>query len=1181
MLDIKDCSRCRLHKNRTQVVSGRGSKDAILMFVAEAPGATEDEIGKALVGRSGKKHDKLVRRAGINEGEYYNTNICRCRPPGNREPQADEIDACIENLFKEIDIIKPKAIVLLGGTALRAWFEEEFTSVTKMFGERYDDYNTAVFCAYHPSYLLRNPEFEEQQANVYERAMIYAKEGYDLREKVMNDIRSFPEEDQENEEKEFSIFKADETKENVVNAWSKDNTIYLLKKLVDGSLKVVSRRFEYYVLIRKRDYNAIVRMDKNAFNVYVKKGLITKIKEDESSKAWMRFYINLRGYMSREVVKDVAYEDRPPHPGLKLFREIETDYGVKIYEADLDPPTRYLIDNNIGYYPYENYKMLFADIETDDEGGMNVGNMRIYSIAWKSIQTGEQGFDWADSATDKHEKELLKRFKKVAEEYDIILAWNGDQFDFPEIIERSEIHGIYWDHKRIMFLDHMKVFDQFYQKSEGKITSLSLDNVSKVVLGEDRGKINIGFVCGKCKKESLEFGLCECGGFKRKKKMTELYREWLAEENDMLKDYNSEDVELMVDIEKKTGLIETLVNMNFFSGIRANIMRPSPKIDSLMLRTGSINGVRFKTKFGKGEQDATFMGAYVLPSEAGFHDSVAVLDFASMYPSIYQTFNICPTTLVPEWNADKYKPSELISTPESLCLKKGCAYVMKEWEENQYCPKCKSGPMQCHPIKFLKNKEGFVPNISRWTAEERNRLRRIQNKYKVGTSEYMDYERRAYAMKQLGLCFYGDLGNIYSRFYYPEIAGSITKIGRFVLYSTIDWLRQLSYDVVLGDTDSTYIKPQESVFDYDSMEDYCDAVNIEVNEVLEHYRGFIDALMSRYNISNNQIELEFETIYSPMLIAEAKKRYAGTIVWRKGEVTSLTEIKGLEAIRSDQLPIAQKMQRHIIDMILNRKGLGKILNYIKANRDKIIYGKLPIEHVVISKGLSTDTEGYYGDVIDSKTGKPKVRKDGTIQKKSIPAHVRVAEWIRQEGREYYVGMKVPYVVISATPKLLAIHAEDYYPGEFETKDDILNYECEAASKNDFGFDLEEYLGGYDPQYYWDRATFPCLERLLSVAYPDFDWKTFYLKEEAKAKVIYNRHESKLRSVKTTKGLESGFRKSISDERLTKEYVTELKRFFDKRYAELNKEAEKKPTKKKTTKKKEVTDEVSGQGVLQF
>ena len=113
------CTRCRLAAGRTQVVFGVGNPDADLMFVGEAPGFHEDKQGFPFVGQAGKLLDQLLERIGLARGEVYIANVIKCRPPGNRDPQPDEIEACEGHLFRQIELVEPKVVCALGGFATK------------------------------------------------------------------------------------------------------------------------------------------------------------------------------------------------------------------------------------------------------------------------------------------------------------------------------------------------------------------------------------------------------------------------------------------------------------------------------------------------------------------------------------------------------------------------------------------------------------------------------------------------------------------------------------------------------------------------------------------------------------------------------------------------------------------------------------------------------------------------------------------------------------------------------------------------------------------------------------------------------------------------------------------------------------------------------------------------------
>jgi uracil-DNA glycosylase len=158
--DIGDCRRCRLHEQRTKIVFGVGNEHAPLVFVGEGPGADEDAQGIPFVGRAGQLLTQMIEGTAKKEGidlkreDVYICNVVKCRPPGNRTPEPDEMEICGEFLYRQLMSIRPKALCALGGTAARALTGHK-EGVTKMRGRWFQWRDIPVMVTYHPSYLLR------------------------------------------------------------------------------------------------------------------------------------------------------------------------------------------------------------------------------------------------------------------------------------------------------------------------------------------------------------------------------------------------------------------------------------------------------------------------------------------------------------------------------------------------------------------------------------------------------------------------------------------------------------------------------------------------------------------------------------------------------------------------------------------------------------------------------------------------------------------------------------------------------------------------------------------------------------------------------------------------------------------------------------------------------------------
>jgi DNA polymerase len=156
--EIGDCTRCKLHAlGRTQVVFGVGNPSADLMFVGEAPGGDEDVQGIPFVGRAGQLLTKIIEAIGLTRDEVYIANVIKCRPPGNRNPDPDEVETCEPFLFQQIDAIRPKVVVALGTFAAKALLKTQ-DPISRLRGRVYDFRGAKLVPTFHPAFLLRSPD---------------------------------------------------------------------------------------------------------------------------------------------------------------------------------------------------------------------------------------------------------------------------------------------------------------------------------------------------------------------------------------------------------------------------------------------------------------------------------------------------------------------------------------------------------------------------------------------------------------------------------------------------------------------------------------------------------------------------------------------------------------------------------------------------------------------------------------------------------------------------------------------------------------------------------------------------------------------------------------------------------------------------------------------------------------
>ncbi len=150
--EIRVCTRCELHRTRTNSVPGEGPADARIMFIGEAPGWNEDQQGRPFVGAAGKFLEELLAAAGLKRSEVFITNVVKSRPPGNRDPLPDEIAACAPFLQRQIDAIDPDVIVTLGRFSMAKWFPGE--RISRIHGQPKRDGKRLIVPMYHPAAAL-------------------------------------------------------------------------------------------------------------------------------------------------------------------------------------------------------------------------------------------------------------------------------------------------------------------------------------------------------------------------------------------------------------------------------------------------------------------------------------------------------------------------------------------------------------------------------------------------------------------------------------------------------------------------------------------------------------------------------------------------------------------------------------------------------------------------------------------------------------------------------------------------------------------------------------------------------------------------------------------------------------------------------------------------------------------
>jgi len=172
--DLGECRRCKLAPTRKTIVFGEGNPHAELVFIGEGPGADEDEQGLPFVGRAGKLLNRIMQTVGLKREDVYICNVVKCRPPGNRTPEKDEVDSCSPFLYRQIEAIKPRLICCLGAPAVRTVLGLK-EGITKIRGQFYNFGSTKALATVHPAYVLRNPREEKILREDFEKIRDFLK----------------------------------------------------------------------------------------------------------------------------------------------------------------------------------------------------------------------------------------------------------------------------------------------------------------------------------------------------------------------------------------------------------------------------------------------------------------------------------------------------------------------------------------------------------------------------------------------------------------------------------------------------------------------------------------------------------------------------------------------------------------------------------------------------------------------------------------------------------------------------------------------------------------------------------------------------------------------------------------------------------------------------------------------
>jgi DNA polymerase elongation subunit (family B) len=603
-------------------------------------------------------------------------------------------------------------------------------------------------------------------------------------------------------------------------------------------------------------------------------------------------------------------------------------------EADVSPVERYLAEHPRVAFARD-WRLLWIDVETTrvSDWSRPWENNRILSFSWASGMNGSRGHVRLQALHDDAERALLGVLFRLLVRHDVALAWNGKDFDFAVIQGRAKALDVEHDERLTHWLDALKIFKRYFTKSEdGAVKqSFKLDAIGSVLLGEH--------------KVPLEQRAAAMGWDRAKDKDPILWCWRNAPE--LLREYNDQDVHLMRRIEEKTGFVALHLEVCRTCHVlpTERTIFPMTLIDGRMLRVGHDRGYRFPTRMIGGEHKRE-IGAFVPPAVPGLHDSVAMLDFARMYPSIILAANLSPETLDPDGD---------VRVPKT---------------DSQ-------GRLQAGLVaRFRSQPEGHLPFAIRAILEARKRYAKQKEAAETQSPEWYDADRLSTALKVLANTFYGVLLSPLSRYYSRELGGSITSIGRLLLATTIGEAQARGHRVLFGDTDSVAFGPATDA----DAEALRDRMNREVVPAL--VRGFGGQ-------PEGTIRVEYEKRFGRVVVL-GKKRYAGRFAVYGGKAVEGRKlaVTGLEMVRSDVCTAARTLQAAFVEPLIAGTPADELWRALRKTRDAFEAGETPVPDLILRRGLSKPIAAYATKAV----------------------HVRVAEAMQERGLEVGEGTKIQFLV---------------------------------------------------------------------------------------------------------------------------------------------------------------------------
>lgn len=729
-----------------------------------------------------------------------------------------------------------------------------------------------------------------------------------------------------------------------MNAYWAGSNLVVLRREPDGTVHKQTLPAEHVSFVRKEDATQALR-DRLRESRFV-----LGVTEEPG---WIRIR-----WLTRSAAKETAQKGG-------WFEKI----GVKAYEGDVDPVRRWLTDTGA---ELQRPRRCYVDLEADSRVPFSqMTRMRV--LAW-SIVSEDGSFKRAEvlgAEDDDAEAALLRAFWRALLDYDQVVSWNGDRFDFALLELASQRVAVAVEPRRWLWLDHMRVYERFDKATSGEEKkSMALGAVARATLGEERSKlVKLGELDGE-----TSWGMWAAGG----------------ESRERLRLYCLDDAELMREIEGKTGHLELLQSIAEATHTLpdSRCQNPTRYVEGFLLALGKERGMHFPTwnaPARRGEEEEGeeapqgFKGAFNLePTKRGVLRNVHVCDFARLYPSAIVSFNLSPETWLPdvrlrETNAARpvylwHLPPKEFPRPEGTC-------------EAPLVDRC-----------FANEPQGILA----LAVLEMLRLRKVwddeKKKHAPGTPAWLDADRRSQAYKIAANAFFGVVGSPWSRFFVSEVAESIAQAGVWLLKETIRAAEERGWRVIYGATDSLFVQgPSRAEF-----QRWTEDLNENLYPRLLREKGCARCL----------VKLEAEKGFDVLVLVRSNG-YAGRYAYFKGrdaDADSEPEIKGFEYKSSAALRLTTRMQEEAILLLLTGDATAEqLVELVERWRRRVLEEPLELADVMQSKRLSKAVREYKRE-----------KKKGTDEWSARPPHVEVAALLQERGRQVGAGVRIEFFLVDGS-----------------------------------------------------------------------------------------------------------------------------------------------------------------------